>query len=65
MLNSLESYNVKVGAFKSKIDTNLVESELLKEYEDLSWVSINIFGTKANEEAFLFSIQSNRSFSSL
>lgn len=47
LLNSLESYNVKVGAFKSKIDTNLVESELLKEYEDLSWVSINIFGTKA------------------
>ena len=47
LLESLYNNGVRVGVFKSKIDTIAVEGELLKEYSDLAWVSINIFGTKA------------------
>ena len=47
LLDSLSAYNVKVGAIKSNIDTKSVEAKLLKEYPELSWVSINIFGMKA------------------
>lgn len=47
LLESLSGYNVKVGSVKSKIDTKSVESQLLKDYPELSWVSINIFGMKA------------------
>lgn len=47
LLESLSGYNVKVGSVKSKIDTKSVESQLLKDYPELSWASINIFGMKA------------------
>ncbi|MBE6747987.1 MAG: hypothetical protein E7557_02025 [Ruminococcaceae bacterium] len=47
LLESLYNNGVRVGVFKSKIDTIAVEGELLKEYSDLAWASINIFGTKA------------------
>ncbi len=47
LLESLSTYNVKVGTFKSKIDTKSVEGKLLKEYPELSWASVNIFGMKA------------------
>lgn len=47
LLESLEGYGVRVGVIKSKIDTLTIEDELLKEYPEISWVSINIFGTKA------------------
>ena len=47
LLDSLYEYNVRVGSVKSKIDTKSVEAELLKEYPQLSWASVNIFGMKA------------------
>ena len=47
LLESLSGYDVRVGSIKSKIDTKSVESQLLKEYPELSWASINIFGMKA------------------
>ena len=47
LLDSLSTYNVKVGSVKSNIDTKSVEAKLLKEYPELSWASINIFGMKA------------------
>ena len=47
LTESLEKHGVKIGAIKSKIDTTVIEKELLKEYPELSWASINIFGTKA------------------
>ena len=47
LLESLSSYNVKVGSVKSNIDTKTVEASLLKEYPELSWASINIYGMKA------------------
>lgn len=47
LLESLENNGVRVGVLKSKIDTIAIEGELLKEYPDLAWASINIFGTKA------------------
>jgi similar to stage IV sporulation protein len=47
LLESLSDYNVRVGSVKSKIDTKSIESQLLKDYPELSWASINIFGMKA------------------
>ena len=47
LLESLSGYDVKVGSVKSKIDTKSIESQLLKDYPELSWASINIFGMKA------------------
>ena len=47
LLESLSGYDVRVGSVKSEIDTKSVESQLLKEYPELSWASINIFGMKA------------------
>ncbi|MBR3788620.1 MAG: sporulation protein YqfD [Clostridia bacterium] len=47
LMESLSNNGVRIGVFKSKIDTIAIQNELLDEYKDLSWASINIFGTKA------------------
>lgn len=47
LMESLNNNGVKIGAFKSMIDTIAIQNNLLNEYKDLAWVSINIFGTKA------------------
>ncbi len=47
LTESLNNNGVRIGVLKSKIDTIAIQNELLDEYKDLSWVSINIFGTKA------------------
>ncbi|MBE6751775.1 MAG: hypothetical protein E7556_04535 [Ruminococcaceae bacterium] len=47
LMESLNNNGVRIGVFKSKLDTIAIENKLLDEYKDLSWVSINIFGTKA------------------
>lgn len=47
LFESLTENGLRVGAFKSNIDTAVLEKNLLKEYPELSWVSVNIFGTKA------------------
>ena len=47
LMESLNNNGVIIGVFKSKLDTIEIQNKLLDEYKDLSWVSINIFGTKA------------------
>ncbi len=41
---------VKVGARKSKIDILTVQENLKDKFADISWVSLNIFGSKAQIE---------------
>ncbi len=41
---------VKIGARKSKIDIPQVQQQLLDTFPELSWVSLNIFGCKAQIE---------------
>lgn len=47
---SLADLGVKIGARKSKIDIIQVQNQLMNEYSELLWVSINIFGGKAQVE---------------
>ncbi|MBR2877062.1 MAG: sporulation protein YqfD, partial [Clostridia bacterium] len=47
LLESLEKNGVRVGALKGDIDTVSIAENLLEEYPEISWASINIFGTKA------------------
>lgn len=47
---SLADLGVKIGARKSKIDIIQVQNKLMNEYKELLWVSINIFGGKAQVE---------------
>lgn len=50
LAESLEELGVKKGARKSEIDILEVQEKLLNEYPELSWVSLNIFGDKAQVE---------------
>ncbi len=47
---SLEELGVKIGARKSKIDIIQVQNQLMNEYKELLWVSLNIFGGKVQVE---------------
>ncbi len=47
---SLEELGVKTGARKSKIDILKVQDEMLRRHSELLWVSLNIFGGKAELE---------------
>ncbi len=47
---SLAGLGVKIGARKSKIDIIQVQNQLMNEYNELLWVSLNIFGGKAQVE---------------
>lgn len=47
---TLTELGVKTGVRKSKIDILQVQEELLNIYPELSWVSLNIFGGKAQIE---------------
>ncbi len=47
---SLADLGVKIGARKSKIDIIQVQNQLMNEYSELLWVSLNIFGGKAQVE---------------
>lgn len=47
---SLADYGVKIGARKSEIDIIQVQNQLMNEYSELLWVSLNIFGGKAQVE---------------
>lgn len=47
---SLEDLGVKIGARKSKIDIIHVQNQLMNEYSELLWVSLNIFGGKVQVE---------------
>ncbi len=47
---TLAELGVKIGARKSKIDILAVQDELLKRHSELLWVSLNIFGGRAELE---------------
>ncbi len=47
---SLANLGVKIGARKSKIDIIQVQNQLMNKYNNLLWVSLNIFGGKAQVE---------------
>lgn len=47
---TLADLGVKIGARKSKIDIIEVQNQLLNEYSELLWVSLNIFGGKVQVE---------------
>ena len=47
---SLSDLGVKIGARKSKIDVIQVQNQLMNEYSELLWVSLNIFGGKVQVE---------------
>ena len=47
---SLADLGVKIGARKSKIDIIKVQNQLMNEYNELLWVSLNIFGGKVQVE---------------
>ena len=47
---TVEEIGVKIGARKSKIDIVQVQQQLLDAFPELSWVSLNIFGSKAQIE---------------
>ena len=46
----VEQLGVRIGARKSKIDIPQVQQQLLDTFPELSWVSLNIFGSKAQIE---------------
>ena len=47
---SLSELGVKVGGRKSEIDIIQVQNQLMNEYKELLWVSVNIFGGKVQVE---------------
>ena len=47
---SLAESGVKKGARKSKIDILKVQEEMMLKHSDLLWISVNIFGSKAQIE---------------
>lgn len=47
---TLEDLGIKIGARKSKIDIIQVQNQLMNEYSELLWVSLNIFGGKVQVE---------------
>ncbi len=47
---SLAEEGVKIGSRKSKIDVLQVQENLLERYPQLSWISLNIFGSKVQVE---------------
>ncbi|MGN0526091.1 MAG: sporulation protein YqfD [Acutalibacteraceae bacterium] len=49
-LETLAELGVKTGSRKSKIDIQSVQRELLLKHKELLWVSLNIFGGKAQIE---------------
>lgn len=47
ILSFCESKGFKVGSFKGKIDTKQLEKDLKNNFMDLSWITIQIEGTRA------------------
>lgn len=50
LLSSLESSGLSVGKFKGGLDLHKIEREILLEYEQIGWMSINLIGTHAEIE---------------
>ena len=47
IIQYLEHYNLRPGTLKSRINTDFLENRLMLEIDKLSWVSIEVKGTKA------------------
>jgi similar to stage IV sporulation protein len=47
LLNELNNYGLKLGEYKSKIDTEKIIRKIRLERDDIAWMSINIKGTNA------------------
>ncbi len=47
---AIEEIGIKTGARKSEIDIVSIQEELMNRFPELSWVSVNIFGSKAQVE---------------
>ncbi|MCD7855683.1 MAG: sporulation protein YqfD [Clostridiales bacterium] len=47
LLEFCESYGLSYGALKSKLDTNMIEREIKNGFEDISFVSVSVKGTRA------------------
>lgn len=50
---SLAEFGVKKGARRSEIDILRVQEEMMYKHSDLLWVSVNVFGSKAQVEITL------------
>ena len=48
--DELRNQGVRVGSLKSNVDVLQVQENLLERFPELSWVSVNIFGSKAQVE---------------
>lgn len=46
MLKHIEKKYIPLGTLKSKIDCSVLESELRKDFEEISWISCELKGTK-------------------
>lgn len=47
ILNYCEKINFKAGELKKNLNTKVVADSLLADFDDISWVAVNIKGTKA------------------
>lgn len=47
---TIENCGIKAGKFKSELDTEGIEKLLSGKYRNISWVSVNIFGSKVTVE---------------
>ncbi|MGN0438980.1 MAG: sporulation protein YqfD [Lachnospiraceae bacterium] len=45
MLKNIESNYVKLGTLKKEIDCDKLEQQLMKEYNEISWINCNLNGT--------------------
>ena len=50
IIQTLDSYGVRIGVKKNKIDTHDIENKILIESDTISWISINIQGNIAQVE---------------
>ncbi len=50
ILEILKDDGIKIGAFKAKINADKAERDILSKMPELSWVTVNILGSKAQVE---------------
>ena len=47
LIKFVSQKNIKPGKYRKNIDVKLIEQETLLHFQDISWISINILGSKA------------------
>ncbi len=50
ILSILREDGIKIGAFKAGLDTDAAEQDILTQMPELSWITVNILGAKAQIE---------------